>query len=141
MPIDEKAVWQRVTAASEKRCDPLGEALEEARVLLRAVSALSAGREPWTELLRSQRKTLRALRGLGRLLGTENEETPVGKKSPLPGKSYREKLCWLLERQEQQARGLEALAGGLGDPAARVVRQEVERAWERWRLLLEELGR
>lgn len=140
MAIDEKAVWQRVSAASEPRCDPLGDALEEARTLLRASTGLSTGKEPWPELLASQRKMIRALRGLGRLLGREEQALPA-KKSPLPGKSFREKLLFLLERQEQQARALEVLEGTLGEPAARIARQEAQEAWHRWRLLLLELGR
>lgn len=140
MHIDEKAVWQRVTAASEgDPGDPLGQAMEEARALLEAISALSTGKDPWPELLRSQRRTLRALRGLGRLLGREEEKSK--KNLRLSGKTFRGKLMELISRQEHQARSLENLSACLGAPGARVAQQEARRAWERWLLMLMELGR
>lgn len=140
MHIDENAVWQRVAASWEgANGDPLGQALEEARALMEAISALSTGKEPWQELKRSQRQTLRALRGLGRLLGRAEEQG--GKHSRLSGKTYGEKLRELISRQEHQARSLENLGACLGSPGARVAEQEARRAWERWHLMLLELGR
>lgn len=140
MPIDEKAVWQRVAATSEgSPGDPLGDALEEASALLEATSVLSTGAAPWPELLKSQRGTLRALRGLGRLLG--RSETYGRRKLRFSGKTYREKLRELTSRQERQARSLENLAVLLGDPASRVPEAEAGAAWARWHLLLRELGR
>lgn len=140
MHIDENAVWQRVAASWEGTDgDPLGQAIGEARALLEAISTLSTGKEPWQELQRSQRRTLRALRGLGRLLGREEVS---GRKSPrFSGKTYGEKLRELISRQEQQARSLEKLSACLGSPGARVAEQEARRAWERWHWMLVELGR
>ena len=140
MQIDEKAVWQRVAAASEGVSgDALGQAVEEARALLEIMSALSTGKEPWPELIRSQRRTLRALRGLGRLLGRQEEKG--GSKSGLSGKTWREKLRELITRQEHQARSLENLSACLGSPGARVAEAESRAAWDRWHRMIMELGR
>lgn len=140
MQIDEKAVWQRVAAASEGAAgDPLLEAMEEARGLLEAASALSTGKEPWPELIRSHRHTLRTLRGLGRLLG--QEEGKARGKLRFAGRTYREKLRELIARQEHQARNLENLSACLGFPGARVAEAEARVAWDRWRLMIMELGR
>lgn len=140
MAIDEKAVWQRVTAAGEGGREPLQEAIREAAELLAATAALSTGKGPWPELLGSQKSTLRGLRGLARRLGWQVLEGR-GKGRSLPGKSYRERLVSLVNNQERQARTLEALATTLGDPACRLLEGEAREAWDRWRRLLQELGR
>lgn len=142
MNIDEKAVWQRVTAASGGETafpGSLDRAMAEGTALLGAISALSTGKSPYPELLRGQREALRTLRGLGRNLGAEGNAD--GKRSPFRSRTYRERLRELLEGQERFTQTLLELEQQLSGFSAGAVAAEAEASERRWRLLLMELGK
>ena len=142
--INEKAVWQRVSAAAENPRDPVGDvmlrAIDEGKVLYGQLQNLSSGKGIFPELMKRQREEVQTLRGIYTMLwGNHSWKDP---KKELPeGNTYREKLRHLLQRQEAHLETLAMLKGRLRGYPEKALETLLSRGTECYLLLIREYGK
>lgn len=151
--IDEAAVWRRVTAASEaaEKQEKSAESPPEQRLLatLRtgellasAYSALGrSGRRLHSQLAQRQIAENQRLKSLYFLQTGQTPRLSALGSNRDPKESYAARLRWLLQIQGAQQEALEKLSEASNGKDAKILSELAADAGERWKLLLQELGK